>query len=302
MKRVLCACLAAASLVLGGLRLDAREGMQLKLLRSVYADAKGNGFRLPEGVACDDQGRFIVADTGNGRLVTFTLRDGVVDGGSELQVQQLTAPIRLQVNSKGEIVALDGKQRRIVILNPDGTFKAVLALDGVPPPAAVVPKAFAIDATDAIYVLDVFSGRVLVTDASGKFQRSLPLPGDARFVSDVAVDPSKTVFVLDSLGRKLYAAARDAGAFTPLGGDLAEFLATMPSFMTTSRGVIFVVEGPGSSIVTFGRDGTFLSRQLTNGWKEGSLDYPAQICINSKAEVFVADRDNSRIQVFQAVR
>jgi DNA-binding beta-propeller fold protein YncE len=302
MKRVLCACLAAASLVLGGLRLDAREGMQLKLLGSVYADAKGNGFRLPEGVACDDQGRFIVADSGNGRLVTFTLRDGAIGGGSELQVPQLTAPVRLQLNSKGEIVGLDGKQRRIVILNPDGTFKGVLALDGVPPPAAIVVKAFAIDAADALYVLDVFSGRVLVTDASGKVQRSLPLPVDARFVSDVAVDPSGTVFVIDSVGRKLYAAAKDAGTFTPVGGDLTEFLATMPSFMTISRGVILVAEGPGSSIVTFGRDGVFLSRQLTSGWKEGSLNHPAQICLNSKAEMFVADRDNSRVQVFQAVR
>lgn len=302
MKRVLCACLAAASLALCAMRLDAREGTQLKFLASVYADAKGNGFRLPEGVACDDQGRFVVADSGNGRLVTFTLRDGAIAGGSETQVQQLPAPIRLQVNSKGEIVALDGKQRRIVVLNADGTFKGVLALDGVPPPAAIVPKAFSIDVADALYVLDVFSGRVIVTDASGKFQRSLPLPGDARFVSDVAVDPSKTVFVLDSLGRKLYAAAGDAGTFTPLGGELAEFLPTMPSYMTASRGGILVVEGSGSSIVTFARDGTFLSRQLANGWKEGSLNHPAQICINNKAEVFVADRDNSRIQVFQPVR
>lgn len=302
MKRVLCACLAAASLALGGLRLDAREGMPLKFLASVYADAKGSGFRLPEGVACDDQGRFIVADSGNGRLVTFTLRDGAIGGGSDTQVQQLPAPSRLQVNSKGEIVALDGKQRRIVILNPDGTFKEVLALDGVPPPAAIVPKAFAIDGADALYVLDVFSGRVVVTDSYGKFQRVLPLPRDARFVSDVAVDPAKTVFVLDSLGRKLYAAAKDAGTFTRLGGELAEFLPTMPSYMTVSRGAILVVEGPSSSIVTFARDGTFLSRQLSNGWKEGFLNHPVQICINSKAEVFVADRDNSRIQVFQAVR
>ena len=63
-----------------------------------------------------------------------------------------------------------------------------------------------------------------------------------------------------------------------------------------------MVEGNGSSIVSFGRDGSFLARQLTMGWNEGSLNHPAQMCINDKDEVFIADRDNSRVQVFQLIR
>ena len=70
--------------------------------------------------------------------------------------------------------------------------------------------------------------------------------------------------------------------------------------MTASKGVIFVVEGSGSSIVSFGRDGSFLARQLTMGWNEGSLNHPSQMCINDKDEVFIADRDNSRVQVFRS--
>jgi len=37
------------------------------------------------------------------------------------------------------------------------------------------------------------------------------------------------------------------------------------------------------------------------GWKEGSLNYPAQMCINRKGEIFVADTMNSRIQLFELV-
>ena len=66
------------------------------------------------------------------------------------------------MNSKGEIYALDSKHRRIVRLGPDGVFKDVLQFDGVPPPATIVPKSFTIDSADNIYVLDVFSERVLV--------------------------------------------------------------------------------------------------------------------------------------------
>ena len=38
------------------------------------------------------------------------------------------------------------------------------------------------------------------------------------------------------------------------------------------------------------------------GWKEGQLNHPSQLCVNDKDEVFIADRDNSRVQVFQLTR
>ena len=215
---------------------------------------------------------------------------------------QLSAPSRVQLNSRGEIYALDSKQRRIVHLGPDGEFKAVLALGGVPPPATIVPKSFTIDRADNLYVLDVFSARVLVLNAQGQFQRVLPFPDDIGFGSELAVDTAGTVLLLDSVKRRIFSAGKDAAAFTRLGGDLTESLATPPTYITASRGIIFVVEGSSSGIVAFGRDGSFLSRQLTAGWEEGMLNHPSQLCINDKDEVFIADRDNSRIQAFQLVR
>jgi hypothetical protein len=38
------------------------------------------------------------------------------------------------------------------------------------------------------------------------------------------------------------------------------------------------------------------------GWKDGFLRYPAQLCVNDKGEVYVADRENSRVQIFTVVR
>jgi len=302
MKTVSVACLVAATLVLGHLRLTAAETVRFRYLASVYVDDKEAGLNRPEGIACGGGGQFVVGDTGNGRLLRFTYRDKTVSGGSEIRIPQVPAPSRVQLNSKGEIYVLDGKQRRIAHLGPDGGFKAVLAFDGVPPPATIVPKSFTIDPADNIYVLDVFSARVLALNAQGKFQRALAFPGDAGFGSDVAVDPAGTIFLLDSIKRRMFSAEKDADAFVPLGGDLSAWLVTLPSYMTASKGVVFVVEGGGSGIVALGRDGSFLSRQLTMGGEEGSLNHPSQMCINDKDEVFIADRDNSRIQVFQLIR
>ncbi len=301
MKRVSCAGLVAAALVVAQLGLGAAEG-KFRHLLSIYADGAGAGLNLPEGVACGAGGQVLVGDTGNDRLLRFTLQDRKVGDGAEIKVPQLTTPSRVRLNSKGEIYALDSRQRRIVHLGAGGEFKEVVSYTGAPPPATIVPKDFAIDSADGIYVLDVFSARVLVLGADGAFQKAIPFPEAARAGSDIAVDSAGNVVLLDAIGRRLFSAAKGADAFTPVGGDLTQFLSTLPTAVVPSKGIIFVVEGNGGSIAAFGQDGSFLSRQLGPGWNEGLLNHPAGMCINDRDEAFIADRDNSRIQVFQLLR
>ncbi len=268
---------------------------------SVYADDQGAGFSRPEGVACAAPGVVVVADTGNDRLVRFSYLDKTVSARVAIRIPELLAPSRVQLNSQGEILALDGRERRIVRLSPDGEFKEVIALKGAPPPAAIVVKSFTLDQADNLYVLDAGSGRVLIFGGDGKFLRALPPPDAIGFASDLAVDSGGGILLLDSIRRRLYRAGPEAAAFARLGEDLAEVLATIPTSITSTRGSILVAEGSGS-IVTLRRDGSFLARQLTPGWEEGSLKQPSQLCINDKDMVFIADRDNSRIQVFELSR
>jgi DNA-binding beta-propeller fold protein YncE len=302
MKTVSCACLVAAALVVGYLPLTAAGAARLAYLASVYADDQQVGLHLPEGVACGAGGLVVVGDTENDRLVSFTYRDRTLGPVSAIKVPQLTAPSRVQLSSKGDIYALDSRQRRIVRLDSSGQFKAVLAVDGAPAPSTIVPKSFALDAADNVYVLDEFSARVLVVDTQGKFQRALAFPGDIGFATDLAVDFEGNILLVDSVKRRIFTASKDAVAFTPLGGDLSASVATMPTSIMASKGLLFVAEGSGSTIDAFGRDGKFLSRMLTMGWTEGMLNHPSQLCVNGKDEVFVADRDNSRVQVFQLTR
>lgn len=301
MTRVSLAALVAAALVAGALPLTGAEGVRFRHLVSIYGP-DGGGLNRPEGVACNDKGELVIGDTGNDRLLRFTYRNRALAGGAAITIAELSAPTRVQMNSAGDIYALDGKQRRIVRLNPEGTFKGMLSFDGAPPPATIVPKSFAIDAADRVYVLDTFSARILVLDAGGTFQRAIALPSEAGFITDVSIDATGNVVVLDAIGRRLYSAARDASAFAQLGGDLTDSLVTLPTALLAHRGVIFVVEGSVGSIASFGQDGVFLTRQLTRGGSEGALNHPAQLCLNGNDEAFIADRDNSRVQVFALSR
>jgi hypothetical protein len=299
------ACAVAVVLVLAGaasLRTGAAESARLRFVAAAYADASKVGLRAPETVACGPGAQIIVGDTGNNRLLRYTWKERSLTPGSEIRTPELTAPSRVHVTAAGTIYALDGRQRRLVRFDAEGVYAGVLRPVGVPAPATSVIKDFAIGPSGDLYLLDAFTGRVLVLSPEAQYVRTLEIPGDAAFGSSLAVDAQGTVLLLDSIGRRLFSAPPDAKGFTRLGGDLAGVLATMPVSLATAKGIILIVEGPSGSIVGLGRDGTFLSRQLSRGWSEGSLSYPAQLCVNESETVFVADRDNSRIQAFQLVR
>ena len=278
------------------------EAVKLKYMQSVYFDEKSGGMKQPEGVACGEKDLLIVGDTENDRLLRYSYRDRSLKDGTEIKVDQLSNPIRLQVNSKGEIFALDGKKRRIIRLNPNGTFKAYVDAEGIPSPSAFVPRSFKIDRNNNLYILDVFSARVLVLNPEGKYQKQVPFPKEYGFFSDLCVDPKGALLLIDCVKAMVFSAAKDSNSFAPLTKGLREYLNFPTSITTDNRGTIFIVDQNGSGVVILGQDGSFQGRQLNMGWNEGLLYFPSQMCINEKGEVFIADRGNSRVQIFTLVK
>jgi DNA-binding beta-propeller fold protein YncE len=66
-------------------------------------------------------------------------------------------------------------------------------------------------------------------------------------------------------------------------------------------GEIYVADGEGSSrIVEFDRDGHFIRDWGTKGSNEGEFRLPHTIATDSQGLVYVGDRENERIQVFDA--
>lgn len=267
---------------------------------SAYADAKGAPLRSPEGVACNDSGTVVAADTGNGRLVIFSFKDDKLVPVAEVKAPELGRPARAQIDSKGNVLALDMQTRRVARIGAGGAFAGFVELQGIPPAAApFFPISFKVDRADAVYLLDAGGARVVVVDAAGGFLRQLPLPAGGSF-TDVAVDARGAVFAVDGVRAQVYVAQPAASAFAPLGKPLREVL-NFPTYLTvTPQGPLVLVDHHGNGLVVLGRDGAYLGRRLSIGWSEGFVYYPAQICVDSRGNVFVADRGNHRIQAFVA--
>jgi hypothetical protein len=288
--------LVAAALVAAPGTVDA-ESVAFTYAYSIYADGKDKEMPLksPEGVACTDSA-VVVADTGNRRLLTFSLKTGRAGTGTEVKLTQLTSPARVQVDTKGNLLALDGKTHRIVRVGANGGFGGYLEVSGASSPAlGTVVGAFKLDGADNVYLLDIAAGKVVVADPAGKVTRELPLPSG--MFTDIAVDVAGTLFAVDAVTATVWSADKSATAFKPLTGSLKDRM-NFPIYMTASKGKLFLVDQYGSGIVLLGLDGAYLGRQLSIGWSDGLVNYPAQLCINDHGEAFVADRFNNRVQNF----
>jgi len=280
------------------------ETLKLRFLTAALTDDKGVGLKTPEGVACDASAQnIVVADTEHGRLVRYTLHDRALKGGAEIKVAQIVFPVRVQLNSKGNIFVLDGKQRKIVELNPQGAFVGYVTPQAKTAPATVVPKSFKVDGRDNIFVLDISGERVLQLDPTGKTTAEIPFPKEYGAISDVGVTPGGDVLILDSVKAMVYVAKKDAPHFVPFSKSLKDYLNFATSLSTSTRsGDVFLIDQDGGSIIMLGADGSFQGRQVSMGWKIGQLYYPAQMCMDKDGDVIIADKGNSRVQVFENLK
>jgi sugar lactone lactonase YvrE len=303
MRKVPVIFIASVALMLLPARASlAADAVKMKYFRSVYTDDKEVGLRAPEGVGCDDKGQLFVADSGNGRLVQFTVRDGNISLGKEIKVPEISVPIRLHIDSKGDIFALDGRHPRIVRLGPAGEYRGKVDATGTPSPKTIVPRSFVIGKDDSLYLLDVFAGRVLILTPGGKFAKQIYFPEGYEVISDLAVDRKGNIYLIDSVKAIVYVATIESGKFSALTESMKEKMEFPATMMTDDRGNIYLADKNKGVIYLLDQNGSFKGEQLRMGWDEGRLRHPSQMCINDRGEIFVADRDNNRVQIFSTVR
>jgi hypothetical protein len=275
------------------------QAVGLRFEKSIYVDDKDVPLKAPEGVACTD-GAFVVADTGNARIITYGYKDGALSGGAAIKLPQLSHPVRLQLDRSGDLLVLDRKARKIGRVDVKRSFAGWLEVKGVADGAAVIPGAFKLDAADNVYLLDLAARRVLLLDPGGSVTKEIPLPKDGEF-TDVAVDAAGKIYVVDASHASVWAAEKGAGAFQQISKPMKDRM-SFPAYLFIDRGRLVLVDQNGMGVVLLGPDGSYQGRELGIGWSDGQLYYPAQVCMNGAGEVFVADRQNNRVQVFVAKR
>ena len=148
-------------------------------------------------------------------------------------------------------------------------------------------------------------------DQSGQLLRSFGA-GLFVFPHGIAVDKEGNVWVTDGQGKdgkghQVFKFSPDGKVLLTLGkagvaGDGPDTFNQPSDVIVASNGDIFVADGHGGNsnarIVKLSRDGAFIKAWGKKGIAPGEFDTPHGLAFDSKGRLFVADRNNNRIQLF----
>jgi hypothetical protein len=143
------------------------------------------------------------------------------------------------------------------------------------------------------------SGRVLKTWGNGMFV----------WPHGLRIDREGFIWVTDGRtatgrGQQIFKFAPDGRVVLTLGkagvaGETPETFNGPCDVAFGNNGDIFVADGhQGSRVVKFTKEGRFVKAWGTRGAGQGQFNVPHAIAIDSRGRVFVADRGNSRLQLF----
>jgi DNA-binding beta-propeller fold protein YncE len=144
---------------------------------------------------------------------------------------------------------------------------------------------------------------LIVFDAKGKYLRSW---GKGMFGNPhgLRVDAEGNVFVTDNGDHQVMKFTRDGKLLFTLGvkGKAATDNKTFnrPTDIAFGKnGDFYVSDGYGNSrVVKFSKDGKYLLDWGKRGTGPGEFNTPHSVAVDSKGTVYVSDRENNRIQVF----
>ncbi|MEE9613338.1 MAG: NHL repeat-containing protein [Thermodesulfobacteriota bacterium] len=269
-----------------------------KLLAVITGDEFTGMLDQPGAVFFDEEKeRLYVADTGNGRLVSF---DSKLEYLSELSDDAIKLPSAVVKTGGGIFILVDAERAELTLIDVKNELVEPFPLKGVPAGAErFVPGGLAVDTEDRLYVIDRLNRRILVVADDGSFIREITVEGEGFMgFNDVRVGADGFVYAVDSIAAMVYVFGGEGVLITSFGGRGGEGGLRFPvSLAVDGNGLIYVLDRHAGSIVVFDMGGRVVETLSWLGVKPGELDHPTHIFVDVRGRLFTAD--GSRVQVFQ---
>jgi DNA-binding beta-propeller fold protein YncE len=280
-----------------------REGFGKRLLAVLVGRPRPPAVEEPVGIYADKDGWLLVADPGLQTVHIYNLVKHTYAQAFEMPGGRLASPVGVAFDpERGWMFVSDSILNQILVFDTRGYyvgrfgegFKRVsgLAWDG--------PR-------KRLLAVDTGNHRVVVFDAEGHQVQVIGKrgdgPGEFNFPTYVAVAPDGTFYVTDTLNFRVQAFAADG---TPKGtvghvGQVVGSFSKPKGVALDGEGHLFVVDGIYDVVQLFDAEGQLLMYFGGAGSEAGHFWLPAGIAIAGD-DVFVADTQNRRVQMFRLLK
>lgn len=250
------------------------------------------------------EGRIFVSDPGTSTLHVFDRGEKIIlhisKGGGEI----LQSPIGIAVDLGGEIYVSDSVLKKVFVFDQKGAYLRQIGS----PDVFQRPTGIAL-LDNSLYVVDTLSHKILVfSKQDGKLRFSFGSHGNSKgefnYPTNIFIDRSRTVYVMDSMNFRLQAFNEDGSflfSFGKHGNGTGDF-SKPKGIAVDSEGHIYVVDAHFDTIQIFDKNGNLLLVFGSSGTQKGAFSLPAGIFIDDNDRIYVADSYNKRVQIFQYLK
>jgi DNA-binding beta-propeller fold protein YncE len=268
------------------------------------------GSTQPLGVALSPDGqRVYVTETGGERVVRVYDRSGKQVSALHPPASTGAAHVPVYVAVRPdtqEVYVSDRATGAVYVYGPQNDYRRTFA-----PPSGVgswAPLGLAFDPDGRLYVSDVRAKgghRILVFGPDGALLRSLTPPGGMQFPNGIAVDAKGNVQVCDSNNARVL-------IFSPTGGVTGRITSSVgDADLGLPRGAaiddrqrLYVADAANHAVRLYrlpqsgATAPAFIGSFGTEGTVDAAFEYPNGVAVDSRARVYVTDRENNRVQVW----
>jgi streptogramin lyase len=209
-------------------------------------------------------------------------------------------PCDVELDANGKMYVCEYGNHRIQIFSASGDHEKTIGSRGSNTGQFNNPKSIAVNSTGKIYVADQLNHRIQIFTAQGNYDYSIGTgsigtgPGEFSSPRGIAVDSNDKIYVSDYSNNRVQ-------VFTASG--IYDYSICSPDIFTTptkvavdSNGKIYI--GANDTVFVFESNGTYNYSFGGIGNQSGKFNGLCDIEISNSGKIYVTDRSNSRIQVF----